>query len=120
VWVILLGFKYGTEWGKLKAFTFHSLEDILERFNEFYGLVSREAIKNNSLEEKFASMVLIKPNITIHPRELLDQSSNVGQAPHRQVIRAFFDQFMGDITHPGQEKMLEQCYVENYELNEFS
>ena len=43
VWIILLGFKYGTEWGKLKAFVFHSLEDILKRFNDFYGLVSREA-----------------------------------------------------------------------------
>ncbi|HEY1353660.1 MAG TPA: hypothetical protein VGF67_28970 [Ktedonobacteraceae bacterium] len=120
IWMIFLGFKYGTEWGKLRAFVFHSLEDISERFHDFYGLISRDAVKNNSLEEKFASMVLIKPNITVHPREQLEQASSLGQTPHRQVIRAFFDQFMGDITRPGQEKMLEQCYVENYELNEFS
>jgi hypothetical protein len=120
LWIVLLGFKYGTEWGKLRAFVFHSLEDIAERFHDFYGLISREAVRNNSLEEKFANMVLIKPNIAVYPREELGQESTVGQAPHRQVIRAFFDQFMGDITRPGQEKMLEQCYVENYELNEFS
>ncbi|HZO75273.1 MAG TPA: hypothetical protein VFB60_23905 [Ktedonobacteraceae bacterium] len=90
------------------------------RFNDFYGLISREAIRNNSLEEKFASMMLIRPNITIHPQEEIGQSTNIGQAPHRQVIRAIFDQFMGDITRPGQEKMLEYCYVEDYTTNEFS
>ena len=120
VWIILLGFKYGTEWGKLKAFVFHLLEDILKRFNDFYGLVSREAVRNNGLEEKFADMTLVKPNIAIHPREKLGQSSDVGQAPNEQVIRAFFDQFMGDITVSGREKMLEQCYVENRTINEFS
>ncbi len=120
VWIVLLGFKYGTEWGKLKAFVFHSLEDILEQFNNFYGLVSREAIKNNSLEEKFAGMVQVKPNTAILPREQVEQVPEVGLAPNRQTIRAFFDQFMGDITRPPQEEMLMQCYVENRELNEFS
>jgi len=120
VWIVLLGFKYGSEWGKLKAFVFHSLDNVLERFNDFYGLVSREAVKSNSLVEKFAGMVLIKPNIAIRPRDQIEQSTDVGQAPHKQIIRAFFDQFMGDITRPGQEKMLELCYVENRELNEFS
>lgn len=120
VWIILVGFKYGVEWGKLRSFVFHSLEDISQRFGDFYGLISREAIKNNSLEEKFGSMVLIKPSIAIRPREYVDQPLGVGQPSERQMIRAFFDQFLGDITHPDQAKMLEQCYVDNYDLNEFS
>src|SRR5450755_627528 len=120
VWIILVGFKYGVEWGKLRSFVFHSLEDISQRFGDFYGLISREAIKNNSLEEKFGSMMLIKPSIAIRPREHVDRPLGVSQPPERQIIRAFFDQFLGDITHPDQAKMLEQCYVDNYDLNEFS
>ena len=27
MWVVLVGFKYGVEWGKLGSFVFHSLED---------------------------------------------------------------------------------------------
>ncbi len=120
VWIIMAGFKYGIEWGKLKSFVFHSLDDVLSRFGSFYGLISRDAIKNNSLEEKFGGMLIIKPSIAIRPREHVNQTSEVGQAPNRQVIRAFFDEFMGDITRPGQEKLLQQCYVDNHELNEFS
>jgi len=120
VWIILVGFKLGVEWGKLRSFVFHSLDDVFQRFGEFYGLLSREAVKHNSLEEKFGSMMLIKPGTAIRPREHVDQPTGVGQPPEKQTIRAFFNQFMGDITHPNQAKMLEQCYVDNYDLNEFS
>jgi GTPase SAR1 family protein len=120
VWIILIGFKHGIEWGKLKSFVFHSLDDIFQRFGSFYGLVSREAIKNNSLDEKFGSMVLIKPSTAIRPREYVDQPPDIKPPPERQTIQAFFDQFMGDITRPDQTTLLKHCYVDNYELNEFS
>jgi predicted kinase len=120
VWIILIGFKFGVEWGKLKSVVFHSLEDVLHRFGEFYGLVSRAAIKTNSLEEKFGSMVLIKPSVALRPREHANPPTDVEQPPERQLIRAFFDQFMGDITHPDQASLLEHCYVDDPALNEFS
>ncbi len=120
VWIILIGFKFGVEWGKLKSVVFHSLEDVFHRLGEFYGLVSREAIKANSLEEKFGSMVLIKPSIAIRPREHVIPPSDVERPPDLQLIRAFFDQFMGDITRPDQASLLEHCYVEDLTLNEFS
>ncbi|HEY7416089.1 MAG TPA: hypothetical protein VH593_12925, partial [Ktedonobacteraceae bacterium] len=120
VWIVLIGFKSGVGWDKLRSFVFHSLEDVSQRFSEFYGLVSREAVKKNSLEEKFGSTVFIKPTVAIRPREQVGHPPDIGKAPEKQIIRAFFDNFLGDITRPEQVKMLEQCYVDNSELNEFT
>jgi len=120
IWIILLTFKRGVEWGDLKALVFHSLEDVLARFSEFYGLISREAVRNNSLEEKFGSMFIIKPPSAIRPGEGIIHSSNIEQVPYRQTISTFFDYFMTDITRPSQKDMLEHCYVGNTETNDFS
>lgn len=120
IWIILLNFKYGVEWGDLKALVFHSLEDVLARFSEFYGLISREAVKNHSLEEKFGSMFIVKPPSAIRPGESITHSSNIEQVSYRQTISTFFDYFMTDITRPSQKDMLEHCYVSNPEINDFS
>ncbi|GHO53261.1 hypothetical protein [Ktedonobacter robiniae] len=120
IWIVMPCFKLGEEWGKLKSLVFHSLKDIRNKFGEFYGLLSREAIKNNSLEEHFGKMMLIEPTVAIHPRDFIDSIPETKQIQQKQIIRAFFNNFMADITQPGQSKMLQQCYVDSYELNEFS
>lgn len=118
VWVVLIGFKFGVEWGKLKSFVFHSLEDIAQNFHKFYGLLSREAVKNNSLEEEFGSLVIVKPRVAIRPHEHVRANTELTSVHHRQVIHAFFDQFMSDITH--RSEMLKQCYVSSARLTEYS
>ena len=120
MWIVLIGFRSGVEWGKLRSFVFHSLDDLANRFGEFYGLVSREAIKNNSLEEKFGSMVLVKPSAALRPHDLVDAVPEVGTVIDKRIIEAFFDQFMADITRPEKRDMLEHCYVKTRELTEFS
>ena len=120
IWVVLHGFKLGTAWGTLKSYVFHSLNDILQRFGDFYGLIFREAVKNNSLEEKLGEAISITPHTAILPREHIKYFPNIEQPAHQQIISAFFNHFMTDITDSSQEKMLQQCYVENNEINEFS
>jgi len=120
IWVVLIGFRSGVEWGKLRSFVFHSLDDVARRFAEFNGLVSREAVKSNSLEDKFGSMVLVKPNAAIRPRDRLNAVGEVGEVPERRTIEAFFEYFMDDITHPNQEDMLDHCYVKTRALTEFT
>ena len=120
IWIILHGFKRGAAWGNLKSLVFHSLEDVFQRFGDFYGLVSREAVKNNSLEERLGETTIITPPIAILPRESINYFPVVEQPPLNQIIGAFFNHFMTDITDSSQERMLQQCYVENNEINEFS
>jgi hypothetical protein len=120
IWIVLVGFKYGVEWGTLRSFVFHSLEDIYQRFSDFYGLISREAVLKNSLEEKFGSMVLIRPTTAIRPREHLQQVADIAAINERHIIDAFFDRYLGEITRTSQEDMLEHCYVSNRKLDEFS
>jgi len=45
VWIVLVCFKPGVDWGRVNALVFHSLDDISDRFNEFYALLSRDAVK---------------------------------------------------------------------------
>lgn len=52
VWIILtIAIKSQIGWGDQKSFVFHTLEDVAANFNEFYGLLSRNAVKDNSLEK---------------------------------------------------------------------
>lgn len=120
IWIVLLGQSVGVEWGKLRSSVFYSLEDIVNRFNHFYGLVARECVKNNSLEEDFGSRVLVKPSIAIRPRSTIEEMIRAEQVPYRRGIDSFFEAFMGDITKPGKADMLDYCYVENRETVEFS
>lgn len=120
VWIIMMGFKFGVEWGDLRSFVYHSLSDISSRFVEFYGLVSREAVSENSLEEKFGSLVVIKPSTAIRPRDHIDVPVSVGQVPERRFLEMFFDQFFGEITGRSQREMLQHCYVGNRKLTEYS
>ena len=119
VWIVLISFRTGVEWGKLRSFVFHSLDDVAQRFAEFYGLLARESVKNNSLEERFGSMVLVKPSAAIRPGDHVPHSPDVGVVPERQSIEAYFNNYLDDITRPGRELMLEQCYVSNQRLDEF-
>ena len=120
IWVILVGQSIGVEWGKLRSSVFYSLEDIASRFGYFYGLISRECVKNNSLEEDFGSRILVKQNMAIRPRSKVEGMIRSEQVPYRRGINLFFDTFMGDITKPGKADMLEHCYVESRETMEFT
>lgn len=120
IWVVLLGFKAGASWDKLRAFVFHSLDDVDQHFGEFYGLLSREAVRANSLEEQFGGILQSRPRAAIRPRLELATIPDLAPVPDRQFIEAFFAEFMDDITIPGREQMLDHCYVENDRLDEFS
>lgn len=120
IWIVLLGFKAGVSWDKLRAFVFHSLDDVDRHFGEFYGLLSREAVRANSLEEQFGGILQARPRAAIRPRLELATVPDLDPVPDRQFIEAFFAEFMDDITLSGREQMLDHCYVENDRLDEFS
>jgi GTPase SAR1 family protein len=120
IWIILIGGNIRVEWGDLLAFVFHSLDDIVNRFNLFYDLISREAVKRGGLDRHFSSMRLVKPGAAVRPRSAIDSMAEVKPLPHRRGVRMFFDVFMDDITSPGREDMLTHCYVDDTEIAEFS
>jgi len=120
VWIVLVGFVDGLEWGNLHSYVFHSLEDAATRFSLFYDLISRDAVRNNSLEEHFGSAILVKPSVAIRPRDRLEIPDEAIAVPHRGELTRFFDTFMGDLTHPERSDMLEHCYVSSREIEEFS
>jgi predicted type IV restriction endonuclease len=120
VWIVLVGFLDGLEWGNLHSYVFHSLEDAANRFSVFYDLISRDAVKNNSLDERFGSAVLVRPSVAIRPRDQVEIPEETISVPHRAEVTAFFDTFMGDLTRAERAEMLERCYVSSREIEEFS
>ncbi len=119
IWIILVNFMDGVEWTKLRAVVFHSLQDVYDRFDEFYNLISRDAVTRNSLQDRF-SYLTPQPRYAIRPQDVRSSSSVIQTASNRQVIEAFFEHFMGDITHPDQASLLEECYVADHNINEYS
>jgi hypothetical protein len=120
IWVVMIGFQQGIAWPQLDSYVFNSLEDLSRRFGEFYGLVSRDSVKKNSLIEAFLDMLIVSPPFSGVPRDQITEFPVPGDVPERGIIELFFNQFYGDITMPGQEELLEQCYVPDHGLNEFS
>ena len=120
IWIVLVGFSAGVEWDKISSFVFHSLDDVANRFNQFYDLISCESVRQNSLEEEFSSMLLVKPSTAIRPRNRIDETLGVQEVTYKRLITLFFDTFMGDITRADRSDMLEHCYVESRETIEFS
>jgi hypothetical protein len=120
IWIVVLGFKYGIEWGKLQSYVWHSLEDLRSRFAEFFGLVARESVKNNSLEELFGSSILVNPQNPVRPRDRVEADADASTSPHRQTVELFFSHFMEDITKPNQADMLNHCYVHSRNLDGYS
>ncbi len=121
IWIVLVGLNIsGVEWGRMRSFVFHSLQDIADRFNQFYDLISRDAIKNNSLEERFGSMILVQPRFAIKPRQKVTDTAPIGELPIRRDVGFFFDSFWSDITRDDRTDMLEHCYVDTREVTEFS
>lgn len=118
VWIVLVGFRSGVEWRNLRSVVFHSLEDVATRFSDFYGLVSRDAVKENSLEDRLGNLVVVRPTTAIRPRDQIEYAVEVPEVPDRRLIEAYFDSFMGDITD--REDMLDHCYVKTRELTEFT
>lgn len=120
IWIVLIGGNVGVEWGRLQAYVFHSLTDITERFNLFYDLISREAVRKGGLDEHFSSIRLVSPQAAIRPRSLIDNPSPLPVVPQRRALRAFFDTFMDDITVVERAEMLEYCYVDTSDVIEYS
>jgi GTPase SAR1 family protein len=120
MWIIMMGYRTGMNWKSLDSLVFHSLDDIYKRFAEFYGLLSKEAVKNNSLDETFGEMFPVKPEFAMKPRDQVSDIPNVKRIPNRRVINMFFDKFMDDITKDDTGDMLDHCYVDTRELSEFS
>lgn len=119
IWIILSAvFKPGVKWGELRSFVFHSLEDIKLRFLEFYGLLSREAVSSNSLEEKFLSLPTIVPKISILPRDEVESAIPIPNSGKKTYIEYFFQKFLDDII--SNQDMLDSCYVTNRDLTEYS
>jgi hypothetical protein len=119
VWIIMVNFKDGVDWKKLRAVVFHSLEDVYKRFDEFYNLISRNAVAQNSLDDHFLSSTTI-PRFAARPGDKVVVSNEIQHAPERQIIAAFFDHFMGDITHKDQLSLLKECYVADRKIDEYS
>ncbi len=119
IWIVIANFMDGIEWGKLRAVVFHSLEDVYQHFDDFYNLISRDAVARNSLRDKFSSLTP-RPRFALRPSDVRPSAPVLRTAPNWQIIEAFFEHFMGDITRPSQEELLDECYVADHNINEYS
>ncbi len=118
-WIVLVNFLDGFDWHKLRAVVFHSLEEVYQRFDEFYKLISRNAVAQNSLRDKFGHLISVPP-CAIRPRDQILDVPDVRLVADQQIITAFFEHFMGDIAQSDQVSLLKECYVSDRKIHEYS
>lgn len=116
-YIIFEAMKPGDVWEKGNCVIFYNLDDIWRHFNEFWNILSKDAVEKNSFLEivsrDIEEMSFTRPIDNVVMR-------NVRQ-PRNNLYRYFtpiIDCAFQEITHPEKLDMLKQCYVYEEEFGE--
>jgi GTPase SAR1 family protein len=116
-YIIFEAIKTGDEWENGSCIVFYNLNDIVDHFNEFWNILSKDAVEKNSFHEivsrDLEEIRFERPvdNVIIkNPRR-----------PRNELYRYFtpiIDYAFQEITHPSKLDMLKQCYVYEEEFED--
>jgi hypothetical protein len=122
-WIVFRSIRDDMPWRKGTAKVFVSIDDICSRFNDFYNLLSYEAVLSGSLQEAFtpslrASRQLLRVVDALFNADLPLQRNRINGAL-QPWIKLIFD----DIADQEALEVLQECYVHTGSLtriaNEF-
>lgn len=122
-WIVFRAIRDDMAWRKGEARVFTSIDDICTRFNDFYNLLSYEAVAAGSLQEAFipslrASRTLLRVVDALFNADLPLQRNRINGAL-QPWIKLIFD----DIADQEALDVLQECYVHTGSLrriaNEF-
>ncbi len=112
-WVFFRGLSSETqEWPKGMAVVFDGLDEILARFDDFLGCLSRDWVGGPYLAE----LVGIGPEVEVPervvPSDLLTTRRSPFDPEAAAHLRGIGDYLLGEIYGPERTDMLQHCYVE--------
>ncbi|MGM0529577.1 MAG: hypothetical protein ACQERS_14375 [Bacteroidota bacterium] len=106
----------GSKWQDNKSILFNGFEEISERFIEFYNLLSREAVSNNSLYnllnvEKIEGKTIFSTLGTKQHKELIRNDLTANLTP---VLSKVFGEIY-KFENLDSKEILKECFIKNQE-----
>lgn len=112
-WVFFRGLSSKTqEWPKGMAVVFDGPEEILARFDDFLGCLSREWVGGPYLAELVDAAPTVEIPERVLPSDLLTTRRSGFDPEVAAHLRGIGDYLLGEIYGPERTDMLEHCYVE--------
>lgn len=110
-WVIFKAVRTdGIHLAKGRVIVFKSLEDILSRFSDFWNLLSRQGVENNSLAKAFqpvyAAFQYKRPVDELHNR-----SEKITRNKLSADLEPLIREYMGEITDEKSKEKLRELFV---------
>ncbi len=110
-WIIFRAIREDFSWKEGSARVFHSLEDIINSFVEFWNLLSYPCICSGSLDGQFSSVSISNRDLTRVLNFLLQPDVPLLRNFLHTELHPIITHFFEDIADPDFIETLENCYV---------
>jgi hypothetical protein len=115
-WIVFRAIRDDMPWRDGNARVFHSLEEIRDRFTDFWNLLSYEAVTSGSLEEEFGNTTRANRQLT----RVVDRLYNANVPLQRNRLHAqlapLIKSIFTEIADQDQVEILANCYVHTASL----
>lgn len=110
-WIVFRAIREDLAWKEGSARVFHSLEDILECFLEFWNLLSFECINQGSLDLEFSPTTSSNRELSRVLSYLISPDVPLLRNSLHTELHPIISHFFEDIADPEYIETLENCYV---------
>ncbi|MEE9130525.1 MAG: hypothetical protein V3T84_10950 [Phycisphaerales bacterium] len=115
-WVIFRAVRDDMPWRNGRARVFKSLEQIEERFTEFWNLLSYEAIVTGALDAEFGSMPVVSRNMHRVVSKLPNADAVLLRNRLNNQLQPIIKSIFEDISRQEDRSLFQSCYVYNAPL----
>lgn len=109
----------GMEADQLKCFYFGNLLESTHNFDALYGLISKEAARNRSLEEEFTLLNPLEADFSTTPRIHLGEPHWNDAKANDVFLSEFYKLFFDEIVDSRRRNMLTHCFVHSSTLDQY-
>ncbi len=116
-YIIFEAIKTGDEWENGSCIVFYNLNDIVDHFNEFWNILSKDAVEKNSFLE-IVSRDIEEMRFERPVDNVIIKNARRPRNELYRYIAPIIDYAFQEITHPDKLDMLKQCYVYEEEFED--
>ena len=109
--IVFRAFINGKSWKNERAAVFRDYNDIVGRFNEFWNLLSYEAVSDGHLDAYFRASRGLVRSFYRPLDDFVSSDATYGRNDFNNILRPYVDKFFGDIASQDSVEILNHCYV---------
>lgn len=110
-WIVFRAIREDMSWKEGSSKVFHSINEIVSSFTEFWNLLSYDCINQGSLDTEFSNLSSSNRSLSRVLNFLLQPDVPLLRNPLHTELHSIIGHFFEDIADPNYIETLENCYV---------